>query len=205
MIQRPSGTRRTAARAATALALGALAAGAQAHTGHGTESFSMGLAHPLGADHLLAMLAVGLWSVFALPAGKAWMGPVSFLLALVASAALGANGVVVPGLEHAIAASVVVFGLMLVLATRRLPVAAGLGLIALAASLHGLAHGAEAPLSGSFAGYAAGFLLATAVLHGGGVSAGLALRRWSAAQAPRLLAGLGLLFSGAGAYLLAQL
>jgi urease accessory protein len=205
MIQRPSRAQRTAVRAAAALVLGTLAVGAQAHTGHGTESFSMGLAHPLGADHLLAMLAVGLWSVFALPAGKAWMGPVSFLLALVVSAALGAHGIVVPGLEHAIAASVVVFGLMLVLATRRLPVAAGLGLIALGASLHGLAHGAEAPLTGNFAGYAAGFLLATAALHLGGVSVGLALRRWSAAQAPRLLAGLGLLFSGAGVYLFAQL
>lgn len=191
--------------AAAALALGAAAVGAQAHTGHGTESFSLGLVHPLGADHLLAMLAVGLWSVFALPARQAWMGPASFLLALVAGAALGASGVAMPGLEQLIAASVVVLGLMLVQAPRRLPVAVGLGLVALVASLHGLAHGAEAPLSGSFAGYAAGFLLATAVLHGGGVALGLALRRWAAAGAPRLLAGLGLLFSAAGACLLAPL
>lgn len=123
-----------------------------------------GLLHPFGADHLLAMMAVGIWSVTALPAHKAWQGPATFMLALVLSAMLGASGVTIPYLEHAIALSVSLFGLMLVLSSQAVPKAFGLGLIAVAASLHGLAHGAETPETG-FAGYAAGFLLTTAILH----------------------------------------
>lgn len=182
-----------------------VSAGALAHTGHGADGFMAGLEHPLGADHLLATLAVGLWSVFALPAGRAWQGPATFMLALVVSALLGASGVNVPYLEHAIAASVVVFGLMLVLATHQLPVFMGLSLIGVAASLHGLAHGAEAPASSAFATYAAGFLLTTAVLHFGGVFAGLSVRRWFAQHAIKIMGGLGVAFSGAGVFLLAQL
>jgi urease accessory protein len=192
-------------RLAVATTLAALAGSAAAHTGHGTHGFFAGLDHPLGADHLLAMVAVGLWSVFALPAGKAWWGPATFMAALVASAALGASGVGVPHLEVAISASVVVFGLMLVAATRAWPVGAGLGLIAVAASLHGLAHGAEAPASSGFASYAAGFLLTTAALHFGGVFGGIALRRGFDRQAGKVLGALGLAVGGAGAYLLTQL
>lgn len=189
----------------TSVAMLALAASvAQAHTGHGTSSFFDGLAHPLGLDHLLAMIAVGVWSVSALPARKAWWGPATFLLVLVLSATLGAAGFMVPYLEHAISLSVVIFGLMLVFARHGLPVAVGLGLVALAASLHGLAHGAETPESG-FAGYAAGFLLTTAVLHMGGVVAGLGIRRFLSGQANWVTGGLGALFGGAGVYLLQQL
>lgn len=188
---------------ATAL-LAALATSAQAHTGHGTHSLMEGLVHPFGADHLLAMLAVGVWSVSALPQGKAWWGPAAFMAALTASAALGAAGLTVPYLEHAIALSVVLFGLMLVVAQRRLPAALGLGLVAAAASLHGLAHGAETPATG-FAGYAAGFLLTTAALHISGVGAGLAIRRWLAQRSGVVLGGLGAGLGAAGLYLFGQL
>lgn len=188
---------------ATAL-LAALATSAQAHTGHGTHSLMEGLVHPFGADHLLAMLAVGVWSVSALPQGKAWWGPTAFMAALTASAALGAAGLTVPYLEHAIALSVVLFGLMLVVAQRRLPAALGLGLVAAAASLHGLAHGAETPATG-FAGYAAGFLLTTAALHISGVGAGLAIRRWLAQRSGVVLGGLGAGLGAAGLYLFGQL
>jgi urease accessory protein len=162
-----------------------------------------GLAHPFGPDHLLAMLAVGVWSVSALPARQAWQGPATFLLALVASAALGASGVTLPYLEHAIALSVVLFGAMLVVAAKPLPTARGLALVAMAASLHGLAHGAEAPETG-FAGYAAGFLLTTAALHLGGVGLGLAIRRGLAARSTAVLGGLGTLLGLAGLYLFSQ-
>ena len=84
--------------AAVALMAG-VASTAQAHTGHGTHSLMEGLVHPFGLDHLLAMVAVGVWSVSALPQGKAWQGPATFLLALVASAVLGAAGLTVPFLE----------------------------------------------------------------------------------------------------------
>jgi urease accessory protein len=189
----------------TAVAALALGAGvAQAHTGHGTTSFFEGLVHPFGLDHLLAMVAVGVWSVSALPVGKAWWGPTTFLLSLVLSAMLGAEGFTVAYLEHAISISVVIFGLMLIFVRRGFSAAAGLGLIALAASLHGLAHGAEAPESG-FAGYAAGFMLTTTVLHLGGVATGLGIRRFLATQSRWVTGGLGALFGGAGVYLLQQL
>lgn len=190
--------------AVVGLALLALSSSVWAHTGHGVSGFSAGLSHPLGADHLLAMVAVGLWSVFALPAGKAWMGPLTFMVSLVLSALLGASGVELPFLEHAIALSVALFGLMIVLATRRLPMPLGLSLIAVAASLHGLAHGAEAPQSESFASYAAGFLLTTAALHFGGVFGGLALQKKAARFAPRVLAVLGTAFGVAGVVLFTQ-
>jgi urease accessory protein len=177
---------------------------AQAHTGHGTEGVSAGLAHPLGLDHLLAMLAVGVWSVSALPANKAWWGPAVFMLSLVASAALGALGLSVPLLEHLIALSVVLFGVMLAATRQNMPIALGLGLVALAASLHGLAHGAETPASG-FATYAAGFLLTTAALHVGGVMAGLGIRRYLANSSGWVTSALGTLCGGAGLYLFSQL
>jgi urease accessory protein len=207
MHPRTSFGRPRAAHVVTALLLGGAAFAAQAHTGHGAHGLEAGLTHPFGADHLLAMFAVGLWSVFALPASRAWTGPATFLAALAGSAALGASGVTVPFLEHAIAVSVVLFGLMLAFAVRGVPVAAGLITVALAASLHGLAHGAEAPVAGSFAAvatYAIGFLAATAALHLGGVATGLALRRWFSAQAPRIVGGLGLLCGAAGLVLLTQ-
>lgn len=162
-----------------------------------------GLAHPFGADHLLAMLAVGIWSVSALPDHKVWQGPATFMLALVVSAVLGASGVTLPYLEHAIALSVVLFGAMLIFATRTLPKNAGLALIAVAASLHGLAHGAEAPTT-SLTGYAAGFLLTTGVLHTGGVAIGLSIRRWLSGRGTTVLTGLGALLAGAGLVLFAQ-
>ncbi|MBT3067858.1 HupE/UreJ family protein [Rhodoferax sp. U11-2br] len=181
----------------------ALSTGASAHTGHGTHSLMEGLTHPFGADHLLAMLAVGIWSVSALPTNKAWQGPATFLLALVLSAVLGTSGFTVPYLEHAIALSVTLFGAMLVLASTPMPKAFGLTLIALAASLHGLAHGAETPETG-FAGYAAGFLLTTALLHLGGVGLGLSIRRWLSERSTTVLTSLGGLLSVAGLVLFNQ-
>lgn len=187
---------------AAALAFTAFAA--HAHTGHGTSSLMEGLVHPFGLDHLLAMLAVGVWSISALAASKAWQGPAAFLLALVVSAVLGSIGVTVPFLEHGISLSVVLFGAMLILARRPMPPAIGLSLIALASSLHGLAHGSETPVSG-FTGYATGFLLSTTALHLSGVGVGLAIQRWLATRGGLVLGGLGTALGGTGLYLFAQL
>jgi urease accessory protein len=181
----------------------AVSTGASAHIGHETTSLMSGLGHPFGLDHLLAMVAVGVWSVSALPARQAWQGPATFMAALVLSAVLGASGATLPFLEHAIALSVVLFGAMLIAAAKPVPKVWGLGLIAAAASLHGLAHGAETPATG-FAGYAAGFLLTTAALHLGGVGVGLGIRRWLAARNGVLLGSLGGVLGFAGMYLFSQ-
>ena len=191
---------RLASLAVLLLATGA----AQAHTGHGTSGVLEGLVHPFGLDHLLAMVAVGVWSVSALPANQAWRGPAMFMLALVVSAALGAAGVSVPFLEQLVSLSVVLFGLMLVFSRSQMPAAFGLCLVALAASLHGITHGAETPETG-FASYAAGFLLTTAALHFGGVLAGLGVRRWLASRANLAVAGFGVVCGGAGLYLFSQI
>lgn len=193
----------TTARVAPLL-LGLAALPVHAHTGHGTSSWFEGLVHPFGLDHMLAMIAVGAWSVFALPPQRAWWGPAAFMFALIVGAVTGWS-VGVPGwLEHAVALSVVVFGLMLMAAQRRWPVSLGMGLIAAGAALHGLAHGAETPESG-FAGYAAGFLLTTLALHMSGVAAGLSLRRWTAARTRWLLAAAGGATGLAGLVLMGRL
>lgn len=191
-------------RLSAAALLAGLAGAAQAHTGHGTHSLVQGLAHPFGIDHLLAMVAVGVWSVSALPKDKAWQGPAAFLLALLVGAALGAAGVSLPFLEQGVALSVVLFGALLLLARQRVPAAAGLGLVAAAAVLHGLAHGGEAPTTG-FGGYALGFVLTTAALHTSGVLAGLGIRRWLAERSGLALGSLGTALGAAGLYLFGQL
>lgn len=175
--------------------LAMLAAGAaQAHPGHGVQDLAQGLAHPfLGLDHLLAMLAVGVWSAVALPAGQRLLGPAAFLLSLLAGATLALLNPVLPGLEGAIAASVVLMGALL-LWHQRTGVPAGLTALTGAGLLHGLAHGAEAGAGGLWMGYALGFLLSSALLHGLGLLAGQALARvpaWVRQLTATLLAGSG--------------
>lgn len=180
-----------------------LAGSAQAHTGHDASSLMSGLVHPLGLDHMLAMLAVGLWSVRVLPAQRAWQGPALFMLALVAGAVMGTLGLQFAMLEQLIALSVVLFGAMLVISVRKVPAMLGLGAVAVSALAHGMAHGAEAPASG-FATYAFGFLVTTAVLHFGGVAAGLGLRTFMARKAGAVVVSLGSVLGLTGLYLVSQ-
>ncbi|NDY89814.1 HupE/UreJ family protein [Ideonella livida] len=171
------------------------AASASAHTGHGTHSLFEGLAHPLGLDHLLAMVAVGVWSAAALQGARRWLGPAAFLAAMTLGAAAGAAGLGLPGTEGAIALSVAALGALL-LAGARLPTAAGLGVVAVAATFHGLAHGAELPAGGTFAAYALGFGVTTTALHVAGLGLGRALRQaqaWVWRTAAGALTAVGLL------------
>ena len=139
---------------------------AQAHPGHEghdfTWDFSGGFAHPLsGWDHLLAMIAVGLWA--AQLGGRArWLVPSAFVGVMALGAALGHAGLMFPGVEQGIAASVLVLGLLIATAVR-LPVAAGMALVGLFAGFHGIAHGAEMPATAGGLSYGAGFILATAL------------------------------------------
>ena len=187
--------------AATGLLL--LAGSAQAHTGHDTSGVMSGLFHPLGLDHMLAMLAVGLWSVRVLPAQRAWQGPALFMLALVAGAAMGMLGFQFAMLEQLIALSVVLFGVMLMMSFQNFPVTLGLGVVAVSALAHGMAHGAEAPASG-FLGYALGFLVTTAALHCSGVAAGLGLRKFMMQRAGVVVVSLGSVLGLTGLYLLSN-
>ncbi|MGQ0709971.1 MAG: HupE/UreJ family protein [Rhodoferax sp.] len=185
------------------LALGLAGGAAHAHTGHGTVGFMMGLAHPLGWDHTLAMVAVGLWSVKAWPLTQVWKGPMAFLAALLVAGVLGSVGWTLPFMEHLIAASVVVFGAMLVAGGRALPAATAVGVIALAGALHGWAHGAEAPAAG-FGAYALGFVFTTAALHALGLAAGLGLRRALGQRSDWITPLLGAVLGGVGVVLLGQ-
>ncbi len=154
------------------LALAVATSAVQAHTGQGAEGLAAGLAHPfMGLDHLLAMLAVGLWSVAAFPQGKRAIGPAVFLVMLLAGAALAYLGVLLPQVEAGVAASVLMLG-GLMLGAQRVPASLGLGLVAMAALLHGQAHGSELLAGQSFAAYATGFMAGSALLHGLGLGAG---------------------------------
>lgn len=189
----------TPTRSLLAVALGAAALPALAHTGH-DHAFNLysGLAHPVGGlDHLLAMVAVGLWA--AAHQGKVRLAaPATFVLAMLGGCLLGAGGVALPAVEPGIALSVLVLGLM-VAAGSRVPASIGLPLIAAFALVHGHAHGAEAP-AGSLAGYMAGFVLATAALHGAGLVAGNTLL----ARASLWLRAGGAAIAACGAWLLAS-
>jgi len=160
-----------------------------AHTGvGGTAGFGAGLSHPVGgADHLLAMVAVGLWA--AQTRGRArWGIPAAFLGAMVLAGALGIAGVPVPFVEAGTLASVLVLGLLITTASR-FPLAVSVLVVAVFAVFHGHAHGTEMPPgSGAFA-YSAGFVLATALLHGCGIAVGIALDRPGLRKAARTAGG----------------
>jgi urease accessory protein len=161
-----------------ALALALIPTLAHAHPGHGaaTGGIGWGLAHPFtGLDHILAMLAVGLWAV-QLGKRALWVLPLTFATAMAAGAALGMGGVKMPFVEPAILSSAIGLGALVAFATR-LPLGASAALVAITALFHGQAHGSEMPANASGLLTAAGFVLATAVLHTAGVAAGLTLRR----------------------------
>lgn len=177
--------------------LGMLPAIAHAHPGH-AESLGLasGFGHPLaGADHLLAMLAVGLWG--AQIGGRAqWLLPLSFVSFLLLGAGLGIAGVAVPGVEQGIVVSVLLLGLLLVQAAR-LPLTVGAALVACFASMHGLAHGSEMPSTSSVPAYMFGFVLSTALLHMAGLGLGRSVQDGRMAWVTRLLGGI-IALSGLG-------
>lgn len=155
---------------------------ALAHVGHGAADGGLlaGLAHPLlGPDHLLAMLAVGVWSArLAGPnAGPRVLLslPAAFLATVALGALLAFGGLALPGVEFFVAGSVVVLGL-LIAAALSLPVWSGALLVAVFGLFHGYAHGAEMPATAQPWLYGLGFLSATAVLHLAGLGLGLAGR-----------------------------
>jgi urease accessory protein len=157
---------------------------ALAHTGDGANGFAHGFVHPIGGlDHVLAMVAVGLYA--AMIGGRAlWLIPAAFLGAMALGGVLGMIGYGLPYTEIGIAVSVILLGLAVAFRIN-LPTLAAMALAGLFAIFHGHAHGAEMPQTISGYEYAAGFLLATALLHGAGIAIGVvaAQSRWRVAQA----------------------
>jgi urease accessory protein len=156
-----------------ALAATGLNSAAFAHVGeHSQLNFAEGLAHPFtGLDHMLAMVAVGLWaSQLGRPA--LWLLPMTFPVVMAIGAAFGISGRELPWLEIAIASSVLVLGAAVALALRPSLVVSA-ALVALLALLHGYSHGTELPANVSALTYGAGFVAATLVLHGIGIAIGL--------------------------------
>jgi urease accessory protein len=150
----------------------ALTSPALAHTGVGqADSFASGIAHPLsGADHIVVMVAVGLWG--ALAGGRAiWAWPASFVAMMLAGFVVAACGWQMPFVEPAIWSSIVVLGLFVARAVKP-PVWLGAAIVGLFALFHGHAHGVEVGAA-SLIPYAVGFSLATAGLHAAGITLGL--------------------------------
>jgi urease accessory protein len=200
-------------RVATQLAASATvlaSAPALAHPGHDVASvgasLASGLLHPLtGADHLLAMVAVGVWSALAVgnvgafgsvgAASGVLRVPLAFVALMLAGAALGLAGVGLPAVEPMIAASLLVVGLLVALRAR-MPAGAAMALVGGFALFHGYAHGAELPASAgalpAVLAYVGGFAVATMALHLAGIAAGTVLRRHAPWLARALGAGVAL-------------
>jgi urease accessory protein len=165
------------ARVALATILALIPTAAFAHTGHGdTTGLLHGFTHPIGGlDHVLAMVAVGVFAVVL--GGRAlWLVPASFIAMLVFGSGLGVSGVALPWVELGIALSSVVIGFAAALG-RPMPVAAAMALAGVFAIFHGHAHGAEMPAGALGLEYALGFVLATAALHLAGIGAAIGVSR----------------------------
>lgn len=145
---------------------------ASAHVAAGpTVGFMAGLGHPFsGADHLLAMTAVGAWAAM-LGGRAAWQLPATFLAVMIAGAIWGTIHPALAGSESLIAISLLALG-ALVAARAKAPIAAALGLVALFAFAHGHAHGSEMPADAAGLAYGAGFVAAAALLQAAGAATG---------------------------------
>lgn len=172
------------------LVLFCCALGVHAHTGEETANgFLAGVLHPLtGFDHLLAMVAVGIWGA-TLGRPLIWALPVAFPMLMVVGGMLGITGVALPFIESGIAVSVVVLGLAIAVAWRA-PIAIAIAIVAAFGVFHGYAHGAELPNAVSPAAYVAGFVLCTGALHLAGIAIGTLQRLPNGRQALRASGGL---------------
>lgn len=157
------------------LCVACLTSTAMAHTGQdagGHHAFISGLLHPwLGWDHLLAMLAVGIWAV-QLGGRAVWVLPTTFVSSMLAGCSLEAWVLHVPMIESSIVVSVLLLGTLIAIGSRP-PLAVAATLTGLCAVFHGAAHAAEVPAGASLVSFATGFAVATAALHATGVLAAI--------------------------------
>ena len=158
--------------------------------------FASGFLHPiLGWDHVIAMVAVGLWGAF-LGGAALWELPVVFPFVMTIGGALGVAGVPLPAVEIGIAASAIVLGVM-VLGAMRPPLWLAAVIVGVFAIFHGHAHGTELPHSVSPLTYSLGFVVATGLLHLCGIAFG-GLVRWPVGKVAVRAAGGLIALGGAG-------
>lgn len=168
-----------------------LAGAAHAHSDAAglAGGFSSGFIHPvLGWDHVVAMVAVGLWGAF-MGEKAVWTLPVVFPAVMAVGGVLGLLGIPVPFIEQGIAASAIVIGAMIAAAFRP-PLWLAAVVVAAFAIFHGHAHGAELPEAANPVLYTAGFMVATGLLHLGGILLGMAVRWPLGLKLVRLCGGL---------------
>ena len=175
------------------LLLCAQAAQAHVHKGEAV-SFLSGLKHPIsGLDHVVAMIAVGLWGA-QLGAPAIWVLPVAFPMVMAMGGMLGLLGVPLPGMEMGIAASAILLGAAVMMELRP-PLALAAGLVGFFAIFHGYAHGSELPAGESGLLYSLGFVMATGCLHAAGISIGL-VHRWNWGQRALRVVGAAIAIAG---------
>jgi urease accessory protein len=149
--------------------------------------FVTGFLHPIsGLDHVLAMVAVGLWGA-QLGAPAIWPLPVAFPIVMAAGGMLGLMGVALPGTEYGIAASAILLGAAVMFEARP-PLVVAATLVAFFAIFHGHAHGTELPPGQSALLYSMGFVVATGCLHAAGIGVGT-VHRWPWGQTLLRVAG----------------
>ena len=172
---------------------------AWAHVQQGQAAgFLNGLRHPVsGLDHVLAMVAVGLWGA-QLGAPAIWLLPVTFPLVMAFGGFLGLVGVPLPGVEVGVAASAILLGSM-VAGEARPPLWLAALLVGFFAIFHGHAHGTELPAGQSGLLYSVGFVIATGLLHATGIAVGL-IHRWAWGRTALRIAGAAV--AAAGVYFL---
>lgn len=166
-----------------------------AHTGQGVSGLYAGILHPIsGLDHVVAMVAVGLWGgILGKPA--LWQLPVAFPVIMAVAGAFGAAGIPLPGVEVGIALSGIVLGAMVLFAVK-MPVWAAMVLVGVFAVFHGHAHGAELPTAANPVAYALGFVLATGTLHLCGIAIG-GLGKWPVGRIVVRASGAAIALAGA--------
>jgi urease accessory protein len=154
---------------------------ALAHSENGVAiDFWGGFTHPIfGPDHVIAMVAVGLWGAF-LGDPAIWLLPVVFPLVMAAGGAFGVVGVPLPGVETGIAVSAIMLGAMVALAAKP-PLWIAAALVGAFAVFHGHAHGAELPIGADAVAFSMGFVMATGMLHLAGIAFG-GLSHWPAGR-----------------------
>ena len=189
-----AGGRHLALMVLGAVALLAIPSPLAAHEGGSAAGFVSGVLHPIsGLDHVLAMIAVGIWGA-QLGSPAIWLLPITFPLVMAFGGMMGLMGVPLPGVEVGIGLSALALGLMVAM-ERRPPLWGAAALVGFFAIFHGYAHGAELPEGESGLLYSIGFVLSTGTLHACGIALGV-IHKWPWGKRVLRLAGAVIALAG---------